>query len=191
MLSDEAKLLMDNPIDVDATPDSVRAVFGEYTSEWHLYALRWGGVSEHPNPIDRVRAWKAAYSETNISFLSMSPVQLAFTVQEAFSDLGIWNQLKDFLADEDLIEIPQECKPFVHAIMRGDKPPKKATVEGRNTSIARLLRILENDYSVQPTRDKTAGKHGSSGADFVADEFGMTHQTVMNIYSSQNDKLTL
>jgi len=191
MLSDEAKRLMDNPIDVDRTPDSVREEFGGNTAEWHLYALRWAGVSEHPDPTDRARSWHAAYSEDRISFVSMSQVQLTYTVQDAFNDLAIWDQLKEFLADEDLFEIPQECKPFVHAIMRGDKPPKKATVEGRNTTIARLLTVLENDYDIQPTRDKTTGKHGISGADIVADAFGMTHPTVMNIYSSQNDEVIL
>ena len=191
MLSDKAKRLRDNPINLAITPDKAREVFGEHSAEWHQYALRWGGVNEHPKAKDRVSAWKTAYSEATICFQSMSSVQIAYTVQQAFSDLEIWIQLKEFLADDSLVEIPHECKPFVHAIMRGDAPPKKATVDIRNRSIGRLLRILEQDYDLRPTRDKSKGKSGFSGADIVADAFGMTHQTVMNIQSSQNDEVIL
>jgi hypothetical protein len=177
MLSDEAKRLMDNPIDVDATPDAVREAFGENVEEFMRYVRRWGRVNQFPNPVDFAKNFNPAKFEL---WPGMPSDDVAALVQEAFEHRSAWDNVREYLAKSELEEIPKEFVPFIQAVMRDNPPPKYTKADrykvfggleqedrkhvhsglnkqDRDRWIAHLRFILEKDYGLKNTSGRETG----------------------------------
>lgn len=177
MLSEQAKFLMDNPIKVERTPSAVREDFGENTKEFMQYVRRWGRVSQFPNPIEFAKNFDPIKFEL---WPGMPSDELAAFVQEAFEHRSAWDAVREYLAQSELDEIPNEFAPFIQAVMRDDPPPKYTNAnrhqvfagvgpkdrkrpysglnsKDRNRWIAHLRSILEKDYGLKNTSGRETG----------------------------------